>query len=40
MPEIPTNTANDISEVEDKITGLDGGADDYITKPFDKKELL
>ena len=28
------------SEVEDKITGLDGGADDYITKPFNTSELL
>jgi phosphoserine phosphatase RsbU/P len=24
---------------EDVITGLDGGADDYITKPFDREEL-
>ena len=24
----------------DKITGLDGGADDYITKPFDIMELI
>ncbi|MDE5946191.1 MAG: response regulator transcription factor [Oscillospiraceae bacterium] len=28
------------SEIEDKITGLDGGADDYITKPFNTSELL
>lgn len=28
------------SEVEDKITGLDGGADDYITKSFNTNELL
>lgn len=28
------------SEVEDKIRGLDLGADDYLTKPFDTGELL
>ncbi len=28
------------SEVEDKITGLDCGADDYLTKPFSTGELL
>nr|WP_318766459.1 response regulator transcription factor [Lactiplantibacillus carotarum] len=26
--------------VSDKVAGLDGGADDYITKPFDTEELL
>ncbi|MBE6786400.1 MAG: response regulator transcription factor [Ruminococcaceae bacterium] len=28
------------SELEDKITGLDAGADDYLTKPFAMGELL
>lgn len=28
------------SELEDKVTGLDSGADDYLTKPFMTKELL
>jgi len=28
------------SQVDDKVAGLDSGADDYLTKPFDTKELL
>ena len=28
------------SEVEDRITGLNAGADYYLTKPFDSRELL
>ncbi|MCD8328076.1 MAG: response regulator transcription factor [Ruminococcus sp.] len=28
------------SELDDKVAGLDSGADDYLTKPFQTKELL
>lgn len=28
------------SELDDKVKGLDAGADDYITKPFQTRELL
>jgi DNA-binding response OmpR family regulator len=31
-------TARD--QIEDKVDGLDAGADDYLTKPFDFEELL
>lgn len=27
-------------ELNDRVTGLDAGADDYVTKPFEMKELL
>ena len=28
------------SEIDDKVLGLDSGADDYLTKPFSSKELV
>lgn len=29
-----------MSEIDDRVIGLDAGADDYLTKPFSLKELL
>ena len=29
-----------MAEIDDKVTGLDAGADDYLTKPFSLKDLL
>lgn len=36
---IPVILVTSLSTVEDKIKGFDSGADDYIPKPFDPKEL-
>jgi DNA-binding response OmpR family regulator len=39
-PEVPVILVTALGEREDVIAGLDGGADDYVTKPFDLEELL
>jgi len=38
--ELPIIMLTARAEEADKITGLDAGADDYLTKPFSTKELL
>ncbi|MFN2364267.1 MAG: response regulator transcription factor, partial [Halarsenatibacteraceae bacterium] len=40
VSEIPVILLTARDAVVDKVTGLDGGADDYITKPFAIEELL
>lgn len=37
---IPTLILTAKTEIDDRVTGLDAGADDYLVKPFDMKELL
>ena len=39
-PAIPVIMLTAMSNVDDKIEGFDAGADDYIVKPFDFRELL
>ncbi|MBE5817205.1 MAG: response regulator transcription factor [Clostridiales bacterium] len=37
---IPILLLTALSEIDDRVKGLDLGADDYLTKPFSMKELL
>ena len=37
---LPVLLLTAIGHIDQKIAGLDNGADDYLTKPFDLKELL
>jgi DNA-binding response OmpR family regulator len=39
-PEIPVIMLTALGALQDKIEGYDAGADDYIVKPFEFKELL
>ncbi|MEA2448783.1 MAG: hypothetical protein QOG63_715 [Thermoleophilaceae bacterium] len=38
-PALPVIALSDRDRVEDKVAGLDGGANDYVTKPFEFEEL-
>ena len=37
---VPILLLTDKHQIEDKVEGLDAGANDYLTKPFDFRELL
>ena len=37
---IPVLMLTALGQVGDRVTGLDAGADDYLSKPFDTRELL
>ncbi|OJV20277.1 MAG: DNA-binding response regulator [Dyadobacter sp. 50-39] len=39
-PSLPIIMLTAFGEIEDKVEGLNSGADDYIVKPFDFRELL
>ncbi|TML02260.1 MAG: response regulator transcription factor [Actinobacteria bacterium] len=40
MPHVPVLMLTARDEVENRVAGLDAGADDYVTKPFALEELL
>jgi two-component system copper resistance phosphate regulon response regulator CusR len=40
QPQLPIILVTALGSVEQKLTGFDAGADDYVVKPFDFRELL
>jgi DNA-binding response OmpR family regulator len=40
QPGVPVIILSALDKIADKVRGLDAGADDYLTKPFMKEELL
>jgi len=40
LKNVPIILLTALNKVEDRIQGLESGADDYVSKPFDPKELL
>lgn len=40
VSDIPVLLLTALGEIDDRITGLEAGADDYLSKPFEPKELV